>query len=93
MNVVLKKVVKARLLKNSCKNACLEIENGTSKVRNSGNFEREKNANGNEAVLLVYKANLLVTVLSICLNGTLMMRRFLYCRKGLILFQPAEIYI
>ena len=83
MNVVLKKVVKARLFKNSCKNACLEIENGTSRVRNSEKFEGERNTNGHEAALLGYKANLLVTVLSICLNGTLMMRRFLYCRKGL----------
>ena len=39
-------------LKNSCKNACLEIGNGTSKVRNSENIEGERNANGNQAVLL-----------------------------------------
>ena len=39
-----------------------------------------------------YKANLLVTMLSICLNGTLMKRRFLYCRKDLILLQHATIY-
>ena len=32
---------------NSCKNACLEIRNGTSKVRNSENIEGERNANGN----------------------------------------------
>ena len=37
---------------NSCKNACLEIGNGTSKVRNNGHIEREGNANGNQAVLL-----------------------------------------
>ena len=39
-------------LKNSGKNACLEIGNGTSKVRNSENIEGERNANGNQAVLL-----------------------------------------
>ena len=38
--------------KNSCKNACLEIGSGTSKVRNSENIEGERNANGNQAVLL-----------------------------------------
>ena len=38
--------------KNSCKNACLEIGNGTSKVRNSENIEGERNTNGNQAVLL-----------------------------------------
>ena len=37
---------------NSCKNTCLEIRNGTSKVRNSENIEGERNANGNQAVLL-----------------------------------------
>ena len=30
----------------------MEIENGTSKVRKSGNFEGERNGNGNQAVLL-----------------------------------------
>ena len=30
----------------------MEIENGTSKVRNSENFEGERNANGNQGVLL-----------------------------------------
>ena len=30
----------------------MEIGNGTSKVRNSENIEGEKNANGNQAVLL-----------------------------------------
>ena len=38
--------------KNSCKNACLEIRNGTSKVKNSEKIEGERNANGNQAVLL-----------------------------------------
>ena len=38
--------------KNSCKNACLEIGSGTSKVRNSENIEGERNANGNQAVPL-----------------------------------------
>ena len=38
--------------KYSCKNACFEIGNGTSKVRNSENTEGERNANGNLAVLL-----------------------------------------
>ena len=37
--------------KNSCKNACLEIGNGTSKVRNSENIAQERNATGNQAVL------------------------------------------
>ena len=37
---------------NSCQNACLEIGNGTSKVRNSENIEGERNPNGNQAVLL-----------------------------------------
>ena len=37
--------------KNSCKNACLEIGNGTSKVRNSENIEGERNTNSNQAVL------------------------------------------
>ena len=52
MKVILQKRVKARLHKNSCKNACLDIENGTSKLRNSENFEGERNANDNQAVLL-----------------------------------------
>ena len=38
--------------KNSCKNACLEIGNGTSKVRDSENIEGERNPNGNQALLL-----------------------------------------
>ena len=38
--------------KNSCKNACLGIGNGASKVRNNGNIEGERNVNGNQAVLL-----------------------------------------
>ena len=29
----------------------MQIENGTSKVRNSESFEGERNANGNQAVL------------------------------------------
>ena len=58
--------LKQDCLKNSCKNACLEIGNGTSKVRNSEN---------------------------ICLDEVLMMRRFLHCRKDLILCQHATIYI
>ena len=43
---------KQELSKNSWKNACLEIGNGTSKVRNSENIEGERNTNGNQAVLL-----------------------------------------
>ena len=38
--------------KTSCKNTCLGIGNGTSKVRNSGNIEEERNTNGNQALLL-----------------------------------------
>ena len=38
--------------KNSCKNAFLEIGNGTSKVRDSENIGGERNVNGNQAVLL-----------------------------------------
>ena len=38
--------------KNICKNACLNIGNGTSTVRNSENIEGERNANGNQTVLL-----------------------------------------
>ena len=38
--------------KSSCKNACLGIGNGTSKVRNSENIKEERNANGNQALLL-----------------------------------------
>ena len=38
--------------KNSYKNACVEIGNGTSKVRNSKNIEGQRNANGNQAVPL-----------------------------------------
>ena len=38
--------------KNSCKSACLETGNGTSKVRNSENIEGERNRVGNQAVLL-----------------------------------------
>ena len=38
--------------KNSCKNACLETGNGTSKVRNSENIDGERNTDGNQAVLL-----------------------------------------
>ena len=37
---------------NSCKNTCVEIGNGTSKVRNSENIEGERNANRNQAVTL-----------------------------------------
>ena len=37
--------------KNSCKNACVEIGNGTSQVRNSENIEGERSANHNQAVL------------------------------------------
>ena len=42
MKVVLKKRVKAKLFKNSYKYACLEIENETSKVRNSENLKEKK---------------------------------------------------
>ena len=45
-------VLKQDYSKNSCKNACLEIGNGTSKVRNSENIEGERCANGNQAVIL-----------------------------------------
>ena len=38
--------------KKPCKNACLEIGNGTSKVKNSENIEGERNENGNQAALL-----------------------------------------
>ena len=38
--------------KTSCKNASLGIGNGTSKERNSENIEEERNANGNQALLL-----------------------------------------
>ena len=38
--------------KNSCKNACVEIGNGTAKVRDSENIEGEENANGNQAIPL-----------------------------------------
>ena len=36
--------------KEDCKNACVEIGNGTSKVRNCKNIERKRYANGNQAV-------------------------------------------
>ena len=73
--------------KNSCKSACLETGNGTSKVRNSENIEGERNQVGNQAVLLQNR----LRMLSICLNGTLMMQRFLYFWKDLILFQHTAI--
>ena len=38
--------------KNASKNACLEIGNGTSKVRNNENIERERNEKVNRSVLL-----------------------------------------
>ena len=38
--------------RNSCKNACVEIGNGASKLTNSKNTEGERNANGNQAILL-----------------------------------------
>ena len=38
--------------KNSFKNACLEIRNGTSKVRSNENIEGKINPNGDQAVLL-----------------------------------------
>ena len=38
--------------KSSCKNACVRIRNGTSKLINSQNIEGEINANGNQAILL-----------------------------------------
>ena len=39
-------------LKSLCKNACVDIGNGTSRLRNSENIEDERNANGNQAVPL-----------------------------------------
>ena len=45
-------VSKQTFSKNSCKNACVEIENGTSNVRNSENIDGKRNANGNQAVPL-----------------------------------------
>ena len=81
--------------KNSCKNACLEIGNGTSEVRNSENIEGERNANGNQAVRLENRLRgefVSKNVVNLS-KRTLMMRRFLYCRKDLILFQHATIYI
>ena len=82
-------------LKNSCKNACLEIGNGTSKVRNSEKIDGERNTDGNQAVLLQnrLKSKFVIKNVVNCLNGILMMRRFLYCRKDLILFQHATRYI
>ena len=39
-------------LKSLCKNACVDIGNGTLRLRNSENIEDERNANGNQAVPL-----------------------------------------
>ena len=49
---ILKILNQSKTSKNSCKNACVEFGNGTSKVRNSENIEGERNANGNQAVPL-----------------------------------------
>ena len=38
--------------KNSYKNACRELGNGTSKLTNSKNIEGEINANGNQAIFV-----------------------------------------
>ena len=43
---------KQDLSKTSCKNTCLEIGNGTSKVRNLENIEGGRNTDGNQAVFL-----------------------------------------
>ena len=71
----------------------MEIGSGTSKLTNAKNIEGEINANGNQAILLEnsLKVTLLVRMLPICLNGTLMMQRSLYCQKDSILFQHATI--
>ena len=56
-----------------------ETGNEISKVRNFDNIEGERNANGNQTVILGnrLKKTLLVKKLSICLSVTLLMRRFI----------------
>ena len=64
-------------------------------VKSKEYIEGERNANGNQAVPLEnrLKCNFVGQNIVNLSNGTLMMRRFLYCRKDLILFQHAAIYI
>ena len=72
-------------LKNSCKNACLEIGNGTSKVRNSENIEGERNANGNQTVLLEnrLKGNFVSKIVVILSKRNLNDAEFSLLSKGL----------
>ena len=66
--------------KNSLKNTCLEIGNKTSKVRNSGNIEGERNGNGNQAVLLENRLKGRFVSQNVV---SLSIRRFFYCQKDL----------
>ena len=69
--------------KNASKNACLEIGNGTSKVRNNENIERERNEKVNRSVLLEnrlrgdFVGKNVVNLPKRNLNGG----RFIYCQK------------
>ena len=67
----------------------MEIGHGTSKLTNSKNIEEEINANGNQAILLENRLG--GNFVSKNTVETLMMQRFLYCRKDSILFQQATI--
>ena len=71
--------------KNICKNACLEIGNGTSSVRNSENIEGERNANGNQTVLLEnrLKGNFVSKIVVILSKRNLNDAEFSLLSKGL----------
>ena len=81
--------------KNLCKNACLEVGNGTSKVRNSKNIEGERNRNGNQAVLLEnrLKGNFVIKNVVNLLERNLTDAEISLLLKGLIFFQHATRYV
>ena len=81
--------------KNICKNACLEIGNGTSKVRNSENIDGERNANGNQTVLLQnrLKGNFVSKTVVNLSKRNLNDAEISLLSKGLILFQHGTIKI
>ena len=81
--------------KNPCKNACLEVGNGTSKVRNSKNIEGERNTNGNQAVLLEnrWKGNFVIKNVVNLLKRNLTDAEISLLLKGLIFFQHATRYV
>ena len=79
--------------KNSCKNPCVEIGNGTSKRTNSKDIEVEINANGNQAILLEnrFKDNFVSKNVVNLFKRNLNEAKISLLWKGLILSQRATI--